>query len=250
MNVISVANQKGGVGKSTIAQILGNALRHKGNRVLFIDLDQQGNLTYGIGINEVTGATSYHLLKQQANAHDAIVTTKQGDIIPASDDLASIDIELYNEIGKEYRIKEALEPLKNEYDFIIIDTPPTLSTVVINALTASNQVIIPTQADMYSLQGLAQLQNTIATVKKYTNPDLIVAGILITRFNSRTIYSQEIADMIEHTAKVLDTKVFESRIREAIAVKEAQGLQVDLFEYAPKANVTDDINSFIKELGI
>lgn len=249
MEVVALVNQKGGVGKSTTAQLIGNGLRHQGRKVLFIDLDQQGNLTYGLGINQAN-VGAYEVLTKKMNIHDAIITTEQGDILPATNSLAGLDIELYNEIGKEYRLKEALEPLKNEYDVVVVDAPPTLSTVVINALTASTKVIIPTQSDIYSLQGLGQLSSTLQTIKHYTNPNLFIEGILITRYNERAILTREITNMINDTAEQLGTKVFATKIREAIAVKEAQAMQADLFEYAPKANVTQDCLNFLKELNI
>lgn len=247
--IITLANNKGGNMKSTTAQLLGNGLRHKGYKVLFIDLDAQGNLSYALGLTQVH-PSAYDVLIHDVQAQEAINQTAQGDLIPASSQLARLDIDLSAETGREYRLAEALEPIEDQYDFIIIDTPPALSTVVINALTASDKVIIPTQADAFSLLGISQLAQTLQTVKKYTNPRLEIVGILISRFNSRTIYSQEVADMLEETAKELDTHVFNTKIREAIAVKEAQGLQVDLFDYAPKSAVLEDVKAFIEELDL
>ena len=245
--IITVVNQKGGVGKSTIAQLLVNALRHQGNTILFIDLDLQGNLSYVLGIDKAL-IGSYDILMKEARAEEVILETEQGHLIPSTASLVRLDTEMQDIVGREYRLKEGLKPILNSYDYIIIDTPPTLSTTVINALTASNLVIIPTQADIYSLQGLGQLANTLDTIKLYTNPDIEVAGILITRYDSRTILTRELTEIFEHTAKELNTKVFEIKIREAIAIKEAQALRTDLLEYQPKAKVTEDVIKFIEEL--
>ncbi|MGF3141574.1 ParA family protein [Facklamia sp. P13064] len=183
-------------------------------------------------------------------ALDAVTTAKQGDILASTPNLTLIEHELQNELDKEYRLKEALDTLGARYDYIIIDTPPSLSTLSINALTSANKVIIPTQADIYSIQGLAQLSQTIETVRKYTNDALEVAGILITRYDKRTILTQQLTEMLENTARMINTKVFDAKIREAIAVKEAQAMRDDLLSYAPKANVTADYLAFIDELGI
>ncbi|MGF3115309.1 ParA family protein [Facklamia sp. P12937] len=247
--IYAVINQKGGVAKSTTAQILGNAIRHKGHSVLFIDLDPQGNLTYGMGI-DTPDAGIYEVLTKRKRALDAVTTAKQGDILASTPNLTLIEHELQNELDKEYRLKEALDTLGARYDYIIIDTPPSLSTLSINALTSANKVIIPTQADIYSIQGLAQLSQTIETVRKYTNDALEVAGILITRYDKRTILTQQLTEMLENTARMINTKVFDAKIREAIAVKEAQAMRDDLLTYAPKANVTADYLAFIDELGI
>ena len=149
--------------------------------------------------------------------------------------------------GKEYRLKEALEKIEKNYDFCIIDTPPALGILTINALTASDSVIIPAQADIYSLQGIENLEETIKAVKKYCNPNLKIEGILLTRYNPRTILSREVSEMAEKLAEKLETKLFKAKIRDAVAVKEAQISQESLFKYAPKSNVTKDYEGFINE---
>lgn len=244
--IISIINQKGGVGKSTTAEATLAGLTLKGYKVLAIDLDAQANLTYSTGAT-TKGASSLGVLTGEVEASQAIQKTKSGDIIPANKALAGADA-FITDTGKEYRLKEAIEGLKPMYDYIIIDTPPALSILTINALTASNSVIIPAQADIYSLQGIEQLAETIAPVKKYCNNDLFIEGILLTRYNKRSILSQEIAELARRIAEKLNTKVFNSTIREAIAIKEAQISRISLFEYAPKAKVTDDYKAFIKEL--
>lgn len=244
--IISIANQKGGVGKSTTAQALGAGLFFKGYKTLLIDLDPQGNTTYTTRTGS-TGNTTYELLTGKASARDIIVKTDQGDIIPAGRNLSRADLEL-TRTGKEYRLKEALEPVRKEYDYIVIDTPPALGILTINALTASDSVVIPAQADIYSLQGIGQLIETMDVIKKYCNRDLKLQGILLTRHNSRTILSKDMAEMIEATAKELDTFVYKAVIREATAIKEAQANRQAIFQYSPKSKVSDDYTSFINEL--
>ena len=146
------------------------------------------------------------------------------------------------------RLKSALEAIAKSYDFIIIDTPPALGILTINALTAADGVIIPAQASIYSLQGIGQLAATIKAVQQHTNPALQIYGILITRYNGRAILSRDISELLTDTAEQLKTKVFETRIREAIAIKEAQAHRQNIFDYAAKTNPAKDYNAFIDEL--
>jgi chromosome partitioning protein len=246
--IISVANQKGGVGKSTTAYSLGQGLMNKEYRVLFVDLDPQGNLSFLMQAPEPEEdiPSIMDVLTKKGGAAEAIRATEMGDIIPSTSLLSGADIVL-SQTGKEYRLKEALEPLKEEYDFIIVDTPPALGILTINALTASNGVIVPAQADIFSLQGIIQLKDTIQAVKDYTNKDLIIKGILLTRFISRSILSRDMADMLEQTAKHLNTKVYQATIRESVAIKESQAMQQDIFSYAPKSNPAHDYKAFVDE---
>lgn len=243
---LAIINQKGGVGKSTTALMLAAGLTLKGYSVLAIDLDAQSNLTYTTGA-KTDGATALGVLTGEIKAGDAVQHTESGDIIPASKALAGADA-FITDTGKEYRLKEALEPVAGQYDFIIVDTPPALGILTINALTACNSVIIPAQADIYSLQGIEQLAETMKPVKKYCNPDLTIEGILLTRYSSRSVLSREVAELAEQLAAKLGTKLFKSTIREAIAVKESQISQRSLYSYAPKAKVTEDYNRFIAEI--
>lgn len=244
--IISIASQKGGVGKSTTAQALWAGLRLKGYKVLLVDLDPQGNITYTAGADNAE-YTAYELLTGKATAAEIIQQTQQGDIIPAGRGLTRLDLEL-NTTGKEYKLKEALEPFKKRYDYIIIDTPPALGLLTINALTASNSLIIPAQADIYSLQGIGQLHETIEAVKKYCNPSLHLQGILLTRHSQRAVLSRDMAEMIKATATQISTFVYKTVIRECIAVKEAQARKQDIFAYAPGSNASKDYLSFIGEL--
>ena len=243
---IAVINQKGGVGKSTTALAIGAGLSLKGYSVLFIDLDAQGNLSYTLGA-DTKGYNAMGVLERPETAKEEIQHTPQGDIIASSPKLAGAD-KLLEETGKEYRLKEALESLQGAYDYIIVDTPPALGILTINALTACTGAIIPAQADIYSLQGIGQLNSTIETVKKYCNPSLSIMGIVLTRFNGRSIIRREVAEMLERTAEQLHTKRFSSKIRECTALVEPQATKQNIYSYAPRSNATADYKALVDEI--
>ena len=245
--IIAVINQKGGVGKSTTAEALTAGLLLKGYTCLAIDLDAQGNLSYTAGAKTEGVPTVLEVLTGEATAREAIQHLQGGDVIAANKSLAGADA-FINSTGKEYKLKEALEELQGEYQYIIIDTPPALGILTVNALTACHSIIIPAQADIYSLQGIEKLAETIKPVKKYCNPSIFIEGILLTRYSPRSVLSREVAEIAGKLADKLGTKVFKTTIREAIAVKEAQISQQSLFDYAPKAKVAEDYRAFIEEL--
>jgi chromosome partitioning protein len=151
-------------------------------------------------------------------------------------------------VGKEYKLTEALESVKGDYDYIIIDTPPALSILTVNALTVADKVIIPAQADLFSLEAIRQLNSTIQTIKRYTNKNLSIAGILLTRYNNRNILTQELTEVLNTTAEYLQTKVFKSTIREAVAIKESQTQKQDIFTYSPESNVAGDYMNLVEEV--
>lgn len=246
MNTIAVINQKGGVGKSTTALAIGAGLILKGYRTLFIDLDAQGNLSYTLGVT-TQGYNALGVLQRPETAKEEIQHTEQGDIIASSPALAGADT-LITQTGKEHRLKEALETIAGEYDYCIIDTPPALGILTINALTACTGAIIPSQADIYSLQGISQLNSTIETVRKYCNPSLTIMGIVLTRFNGRSIIRREVAEMLEQTAEQLHTKLYKSRIRECTALVEAQATRQSIYRYSPKSNATADYKALVNEI--
>lgn len=243
---IAIVNQKGGVGKSTTAGAIGAGLILKGYSVLLVDLDAQGNLTFAAGAGS-GGITSVDMLSGSASAESAIQHTSNGDIIPASPQLYGAD-GILTAAGKEYRLRDALKPVKKKYDYIVVDTPPALGILAINALTACTGVIIPAQADIYSLQAIGQLQNTIQTVKQHSNHSLQVFGIVLTRHSPRTILSRDLTDMISQTAKKFNTRLFGTAIRENIAIKEAQARQMNIFAYAPRSKAADDYRALTDEL--
>ncbi len=246
MKITAIINQKGGVGKSTTALALGAGLTLRGYRVLFIDLDAQGNLTYALG-EENRGITVMELLQQVNRPEEAIRHTRYGDLIVSSPALSGADA-IITATGKEYRLKEALEPLQGLYDYCIIDTPPALGILTVNALTACKGAIIPALAYIFSLQAIGNLNDTIETVRRYCNPELYIMGIVLTRYAARTIISREISEVLEKVATELNTKLYRTRIREATAIKEAQATRQSIFEYAPRSNASEDYNELIEEL--
>ena len=243
MEVVAIINRKGGVGKTATAQALGAGLIRRKKKVLFVDLDSQANLSYGLKADP-NAPTSMDLLTGEATTAEAIQKTEQGDIIAGSEALAGADA-VIDGTGKEYRLKEALEGLK--YDYIIIDTPAQLGTLTINALTAAKSVIIPVQAEVYSLQGIGQLNKTIEAVKKYCNKNLYIKGILITRYTSRAVISKDMQSNLAEAAEQLKTKLYSTPIRECVSIREAQASQADIFTYAPRSNAAKDYEAFIKE---
>ncbi len=244
--IYTIINQKGGVGKSTTAMMLGAGLHQLGMRILFIDMDAQGNLSYALG-TENPNISTMDLLTGAASINQTMVSTQSGELIPSSIALATADMVLTG-TGREYLLKNILKPIRKQFDAIIIDTPPALGILSINALTVTDQVIIPTIADVFAVQGIARVFQTIAQVKKKANPSLKVSGILITRFNSRANISRQIQEIIEDAAQKLKTKVFNTYIRECSAIREAQAYKTNIYTFAPKSNAVIDYQAFIKEL--
>lgn len=244
--IYAIVNQKGGVGKSTTAHALGAGLLEKGHRVLLVDLDQQANLSYAVGI-ESAAQGSGALLMGHAAAQDCVQSAAGLSIIPADAELSGADITI-SKTGKEFRLREGLAPLLDAYDYIVLDTPPAMGILSVNALTAATQIIVPVQADIFSLQGVSQLLETFQAVQKYTNPALSVRGLLLTRYSDRAVLSRNIRQMATEAAAVFGSVVFDTVIREAIAVKEAQISQQSLYDWAPKSNVAADYRAFVEEV--
>lgn len=244
--IITVANFKGGVSKTATAQTMGAWFRRNGGNVLYIDLDSQTNLTYTLQGTAAGVPTALDVLTRQATAEEATQHTPQGDLIPGTQELAKLN-NILTDVGREYRLREALEPIKKKYDYIIIDTPPQLGIATVDALTAAEWAVIPVQADIYSVQGIELIADTIKTIQQYSNPALKVAGVLITRYNKRAIISQDMKENLQKAAQLLDTTVFDTAIRECVSVKEAQAMGQDIFTYAPKSNAATDYTAFIKE---
>ena len=245
--IVTITNQKGGIGKSTTALNLGYGLRNKGYKVLLIDLDAQANLTSTTTANE-EHKNSYDLMTGKATVKQCIQPLDDNiDIITAVLDLATLDLEL-NKLGKEQILKEALEPIKANYDFIIIDTPPSLGIATVNALTTADRVLIPGQADKYSLEAVRSLYDkTINVIRHYTNPGLIIDGILLTRYKARTNITKQITEIFSQEAEAMGTKLYNAKIREASAIGESQATRQDIFSYDGKSNVASDFKAFTDE---
>ena len=243
--ITTVLNQKGGVGKTTTAHALATGLNHRGFKALVIDADPQGNISYTMQADPAqTGL--YEALKGIIPAADAIQHTAQGDLISSSIDLAGADME-FTQTGREYLLRETLDAISADYTHVIIDSPPSLGILTVNALTASTDIVIPVGAEIYALQGLQQLLNTIGKVQKYSNPALTIAGLLITRKGNKAVATRQLIEAIQKQASALQIHLYGAIIREAVAIREAQIMQGSIFDTHPQAKVTDDYNAFIGE---
>ena len=239
MYVISIINQKGGVGKTTTAHNLAAGLRLQKKKVLLLDLDAQCNLTLLQRANNNTH-TIYDVLTGKTKLHDAI----QNDFVAGSKNL----ILLQNKAGADQILKYVLQSAKEYYDYVIIDTPPALGIISINALTASDSIIITSTADLLPIQGLNDLYKTVKTIKKNSNPDLKILGILITRFNKRTVLGKTMLRSLIDIATKIGTKVFNTEIRDSIAIKEAQAKQTDIFSYSRYSTAGRDYKKLTTEI--
>ena len=249
MVTVAVTIQKGGDGKTTTAHALGAGLRIRGKRVLFVDSDPQGNLSRTLEA-DTTGETpdTLSILTGEATAAEAVQHTGGGDIIAASPALVGAEREkALSGVGREYRLRSALESLSGDYDYCIIDTPPALGILTVNALTAADQVVIPTQADDYSLDAIERLSETIGAVRSYCNPSLQVGGILLTRYNGRTNVTRYLEELIAEAAERLGARVYSTRIRECSYLKEAKTMRQDIYSYSPRSNAAKDYKAFVDE---
>ncbi len=231
--VIAVANQKGGVGKTTTAVNLGCALAELGKRVLLIDLDPQGHLTINMGFKQPDQIelTLYHLLLDpQVHAHHVIKHTNLGvDFIPSNIELSGAEIQLVQEMGRESFLKDKLRPVQDDYDFMVIDCPPSLGLLCVNALVASDEVLIPLQCEYFGMKGMQLLQNTIERVRVKLNPRLRISGILATIHKSRTLHSQEVLELVRER---YGDKVFKVIIKDSIRFAETPLAGMSILQYA------------------
>lgn len=244
--IIAIANQKGGVGKTTTSHALTAGLAEKGYRTLCIDLDPQGNLSASCGAVNYNIPTVYEMMKGEVNVKDVIQTLGLYNIIPANIMLSGAEQEL-NSTGKEHRLQESLSDIVNDYDYIIIDTPPSLGVLTVNAFTFCDEIIIPTTAGIFATAGIQQLARTVENVKKYCNPNLKIKGILFTRYNPRTNISKQVKEIAESFAEHIKAPVYDTTIRNGIAVEEAQANKEDIFTYNSKSSVAEDYRVFIEE---
>lgn len=244
--IIAIANQKGGVAKTTTAAAFASGLKLRGYSVLAIDLDPQGNLSDSSTADNNSKPTIYDVLKGDKSASEAIQHLDIYDIIPANILLSGAEQEI-SQIGKEQRLKEALETVKGNYDFIIVDTPPALGLLTINAFTAAQEVLIPTTAGIFAASGITQLYDTIRNVKKYCNPNVEIIGVLLTKYNPRTNNSKDMKNLTEKLAEYINAPLYQTYIRQSVIVEEAQTRKVDLFSYRKDSTVVQDYDSFINE---
>ena len=243
---VCIINKKGGVAKTTTALAIAAGLTKRGKKVLSVDLDSQCNFSMCADA-KLDGKNILGVLLEQINITDAIQKTYMGDIIPACLALSGADSVL-TETGKEYRLKEVLNGVEDKYDYAVIDTPPSLGVLSINAMTAADWLVIPAQADIFSRDGLMQLARAIDKDRKYCNKNLKIAGIVLTRYSDRNILSRNLRKTYEEIAEQMGTKVLRSAIRENIAIKEAQVMHQTIFDYDKNSNGASDYGLLIDEL--
>ncbi|MGL0747701.1 AAA family ATPase [Secundilactobacillus paracollinoides] len=234
-DIIALANQKGGVGKTTTGVNLGAGLANLGNRVLIIDIDAQGNATSGVGIAKSSiNKDIYDVLVNEEPLQDVILHTthKDLDIAPATIQLSGAEIELTSQIARETRLLDAVKTIGDDYDFILIDCPPSLGLLTINAFTASNSILIPVQSEYYALEGLSQLLNTIQLVRKHFNPDLKIEGVLLTMYDARTKLGHQVNDEVK---KYFKDKVYKTIIPRNVRLSEAPSHGVPIMDYDAKS---------------
>ena len=243
---IALISRKGGSGKTTTAQIMSAGFTSKGAKVLCIDLDGQASLTHIMGA-DTAGKSIIDVFTNKGNITDAIQHTQTGDIIAANTGLDLADMRLTGQ-GRELLLKQALESIKRDYNLILLDTVGAFGVLTLNALAVANGVILPVQADILSLNALKDSYDLVQSARENVNAGLKIYGVLLTRFNSRANISKDLLAMFEQAAQVMNTRVFNSKIRESVAVKEAQAMQTDLLKYKPKNNAAQDYSAFIAEL--
>lgn len=243
---IAVTNQKGGVGKTTTCAALAGIFKNRGRRVLAIDLDPQGNLSFSLGADD-DGYNIHDVLTGKCRIRQAIKRTHICDVITSNILLSGTELELTC-ADREFQLKKCLDTVKDDYDVVLIDTPPALSILTINAYTAANDLIIPMTAEVLSLQGIAQIKDTILAVKKYYNKQLNVRGILLTKYNAKYQLSQEVAEMAQIIADKLNTRIFDTKISACIAAAEAPAHQEALVDYSPKCKASKEYTRLAEEL--
>jgi chromosome partitioning protein len=243
--VIAFANQKGGVAKTTTTLNLAAAFAEQGHRVLCVDMDPQGNLTMSQGIDPDTLEQSmFDVLVHDLSIRE-VTKRREIDVACASIDLAGAEIAMSTKIGRERSLTRAIRPIQDDYDWVFVDTPPSLGLLTVNALTAADQVIVPVQCEYLSMRGLLQLQNTMAMIRENLNPDVQIAGILPTMVDTRTLHAKEALEILEEN---FGDRLFGARIRKTVRFAEAPVKGMSVLKYDPKGKAADAYRQLAKEV--
>lgn len=244
--IIAVANQKGGVGKTTTTVNLSTILATKGKKVLLMDTDPQGNATSGLGVNNDVEFSSYDILVGDTSFEGVIQETsiKNLKVCPSNINLAGAEVELVSMMSREQRLKEKIDVIKDDYDFILIDCPPSLGLITLNAFTASDSVLIPVQCEYFALEGLGQLLNTVNLVKKHLNKSLAIEGALLTMYDIRTNLSNQV---VKEVKKFFNDKVYKTVIPRNVRLSEAPSYGMPITIYDPKSKGAKSYEKFAKE---
>ena len=245
--IIAIANQKGGVGKTTTAVNLSACLAKMGKRVLLIDIDPQGNATSGLGVENNAGTTIYEVLVGSEPIGESIAETdyKNLYICPSSPALSGAEVELVNMMGREYQLKTALSEIRDDYDFIFMDCPPSLGMITLNAFTACDSVLVPIQCEYYALEGLSSLTNTIKRVKKVLNREIEIEGVLLTMFDARTNLAIQVVDEVK---KFFSDKVYRTIIPRNVRLSEAPGFGQPVIVYDPASKGAESYLDLAEEI--
>ena len=245
--IISVANQKGGVGKTTTTVNLSTIIAKKGKKVLLIDADPQGNATSGLGVDKEVELSTYDVLVNDATIEEACKTTavKNLMVCPSNISLAGAEVELVSMMSREQRLKAKLDLVKDQYDYILIDCPPSLGLITLNAFTASDSVLIPVQCEYFALEGLGQLLNTVNLVKKHLNKNLEIEGALLTMYDARTNLSNQV---VKEVKKYFEDKVYKTVIPRNVRLSEAPSYGMPISLYDPRSKGAKAYEKFAKEL--
>ena len=245
---VAIANQKGGVGKTTTAVNLSACVAQLGKRVLAIDIDPQGNMTSGLGVDKDSVAASiYDLLINRTDAREAIIGTQIDglDLIPANIELAGAEVELVSMMAREQVLKRALYAVQNDYDYVFIDCPPSLGLLTLNSLTAANTLMVPIQCECYALEGLSQLMNTVKLVRMHLNPELDVEGVVLTMFDARTNLSTQVVSEVK---KFFKNKVYNTIIPRSVRLSEAPSFGRPISVYDPRSTGAKAYAALAQEL--
>ena len=244
--VISVANQKGGVGKTTTTVNLGTIIAKKGKKVLLIDADPQGNASSGLGVEKDVEYSTYYILVNDTKLEDTIQDTiiKNLKVCPANMSLAGAEVELVSMMSREQRLKEKLDEIKDQFDYIFIDCPPSLGLITLNSFTASDSVLIPVQCEYFALEGLGQLLNTVNLVKKHLNKNIRIEGALLTMYDIRTNLSNQV---VKEVKKYFENKVYKTVIPRNVRLSEAPSYGMPITEYDPRSKGAKSYTKFARE---